>query len=40
MLRLMGDGYEPYVDKLDDILIYSLHFDSRFLNFNLKFVMC
>ena len=40
MLRLMGDGYEPYVDKLDDRLIYSLPVESGFLSFNLEFVIC
>ncbi len=40
MLRLMGDGYEPYVDKLDDRLIYSLPVESGFLSFNFEFVIC
>lgn len=37
MQRLMGDGYEPYVNKLNDRLIYSLPVESGFLSFYYEF---
>ncbi|HCJ7369644.1 TPA: hypothetical protein NVL56_001562 [Enterobacter hormaechei subsp. xiangfangensis] len=37
MQRLMGDGYEPYVNKLNDRLIYSLPVESGFVSFYFEF---
>ncbi|MDH0670923.1 hypothetical protein N5D18_10890 [Enterobacter hormaechei] len=37
MQRLMGDGYEPYVNKLNDRLIYSLPVESGFFSFYYEF---
>ena len=35
----MGDGYEPYVNKLNDRLIYSLPVESGFVSFYFEFVI-
>ncbi|HBH7068557.1 TPA: hypothetical protein KWI17_004001 [Enterobacter cloacae] len=37
MQRLMGDGYEPYVNKFNDRLIYSLPVESGFVSFHFEF---
>lgn len=36
-IRLMGDGYEPHVDRLDDRLTYSLPVDSGIVSFSFTF---
>ncbi|WP_222887775.1 hypothetical protein [Enterobacter sp. C2] len=36
-VRLMGDGYEPHVDRLGDRLTYSLPVDSGFVGFSFTF---
>ncbi|CAH0291378.1 hypothetical protein ACLEXY_22675 [Enterobacter ludwigii] len=35
--RLMGEGYEPYVEQQGDRLTYSLPVDSGFVSFNFTF---
>ncbi|MEH5671058.1 hypothetical protein [Enterobacter cloacae] len=35
--RVMGEGYEPYVEKLGDKLIYSLPVESGFVSFYFEF---
>ncbi|HGP4139499.1 TPA: hypothetical protein ACLLGK_003125 [Enterobacter roggenkampii] len=35
--RVMGEGYEPYVEQLDDKLIYSLPVESGFVSFHFEF---
>ena len=35
--RVMGEGYEPYVEKLGDKLIYSLPVESGFVSFHFEF---
>ncbi|HBL4974247.1 hypothetical protein [Enterobacter cloacae] len=35
--RVMGAGYEPYVEKLGDKLIYSLPVESGFVSFYFEF---
>ncbi|MFT3061533.1 hypothetical protein ACMWKA_25405 [Enterobacter sp. 03-F-07-AD-ECC] len=35
--RVMGEGYEPYVEKLGDKLIYSLTVESGFVSFYFEF---
>jgi hypothetical protein len=37
MQRLMGDGYEPYVNKFNNRLIYSLPVESGFVSFHFEF---
>ena len=37
--RLMGEGYEPYVEQQGDRLTYSLPVDSGFAMFYVKFVL-
>jgi len=37
MQRLMGDGYEPYVNKFNNRLIYSLPVESGFVSFYFEF---
>lgn len=37
MQRLMGDGYEPYVNKFNNRLIYSLPVESGFFSFHFEF---
>ncbi len=36
-IRLMGDGYEPHVDRSGDRLTYSLPVDSGFVSFSFTF---
>ncbi|MCR4457468.1 MULTISPECIES: hypothetical protein [unclassified Pseudescherichia] len=36
-IRLMGDGYEPHVDRLGDRLTYSLPVDSGVVSFSFTF---
>lgn len=36
-IRLMGDGYEPHVDRLGDRLTYSLPVDSGIVSFSFTF---
>ncbi|MDU5455561.1 MAG: hypothetical protein E6095_18855 [Pseudescherichia vulneris] len=36
-VRLMGDGYEPHVDRLGDRLTYSLPVDSGVVSFSFTF---
>ncbi|MCQ4445935.1 hypothetical protein NOX22_15270 [Enterobacter cloacae] len=35
--RVMGEGYEPYVEQLGDKLIYSLPVESGFVSFHFEF---
>ena len=35
--RVMGEGYEPYVEQLGDKLIYSLPVESGFVSFYFEF---
>jgi hypothetical protein len=35
--RVMGEGYEPYVELLGDKLIYSLPVESGFVSFHFEF---
>lgn len=35
--RVMGAGYEPYVEQLGDKLIYSLPVESGFVSFHFEF---
>ena len=36
-IRLLGDGYEPHVDRLGDKLTYSLPVDSGVVSFSFTF---
>ncbi|MDY0417566.1 MULTISPECIES: hypothetical protein [Enterobacter] len=35
--RVMGEGYEPYVEQLGEKLIYSLPVESGFVSFHFEF---
>lgn len=39
-VRLMGDGYEPHVDRSGDRLTYSLPVDSGIVSFSFTFDIC
>lgn len=39
-IRLMGDGYEPHVDRTGDEITYSLPVDSGVVSFSFTFNIC
>ncbi|MBP2167364.1 hypothetical protein J2125_000556 [Erwinia toletana] len=39
-VRLMGDGYEPYVEQSGERLTYDLPVDSGFASFSFTFEIC